>query len=52
MPRMEQHIPPLMLVVREHADQTAEARRVISEDPAVQAAIDLRNDSGDIGCPV
>src|SRR5207249_4075439 len=31
MPRMEQHNPPLVLVVREHAEQTAEARRVISE---------------------
>ncbi len=52
VPRMEQHIPPLVLVVREHADQTTEARRVISKDAAVQAAIDLRDDSGDIGRPV
>src|SRR2546425_13202055 len=33
--RLEQHIPPLVLVVREHAGQTAETRRVISEDSAV-----------------
>src|SRR3989454_3429054 len=52
MPRMEQHIPPLVLVVREHAGQTAEARRVILEDPAVQAAINLCDDSRDVGRPV
>src|SRR5207247_10321707 len=52
MPRMEQHNPPLVLVVREHAEQTAEARRVISENPSVQAAIDLRDHSRDVGRPV
>jgi len=50
--RLEQHIPPLVLVVREHAGQTAETRRVISEDSAVQAAVDLRDHSRDVSRPV
>lgn len=49
VPRVEQHLPPFLLVVREHARETAEARRVISKDPAVQAAVDLRDDAGDVG---
>src|SRR3989454_6025750 len=37
LPRLEQHIPRLVLVVREHAEQTAETRCVISEDPAIRS---------------
>ena len=57
VPRVEQHLSPFVLVLLEHADETAEAERVTcrqgpSVHAAIQAAVDLDHIPGQVRGPV
>jgi hypothetical protein len=53
VPRVEQHLAPIVLVVREHAHEGAEAGRVTRlVDAAVEAAVDLDDVAGEVGRPL